>query len=82
MTSDIHTFGRRQVYRSVEYVHPFTCVALIVMSSTPRVMQWKKTSLVYAIEKQNDAMVTVLLDHDANVNIKDEVTNAGSTVRI
>ena len=58
----------------MEDVHPFTCVALIVMSPTPRVVQDdKKTALMVAIEKKNDAMVTALLDHNANPDIQDEV---------
>ena len=36
-------------------------------------VQDKKTALMYAIYKQNDVMVTALLDHNANVDIQDEV---------
>jgi len=58
----------------VEDVHPFTCVALIFISPTPRVVQrYKKTPLMVAMEKKNDAMVTALLDHDADLDIQDKV---------
>ena len=73
VVSGIDTFGCKQAHRSVEYVHPFTCVALIAMSPTPRVMQWKKTALMYAIEKGNDAMATALLERTANVDIQHNV---------
>jgi len=69
----LHTSGCKQAYDSVEDAHPFTCVALIVISPTPRVVQWKQTALMLAIEKQNDAMVTALLDHNANVDMQDQV---------
>ena len=52
----------------------FTCVTLIVISPTPRVMQGEEmTPLMVAIEKKNDAMVTALLDHNADPDIQDEV---------
>ena len=57
----------------MEDVYPFTCVALIAMSPTPRVVQWKRTALMIAIEKKNDAMATALLDHNANLDIQDKV---------
>ena len=58
----------------MEDVYPFTCVALIVMSTTPRVVQrYKKTALMVAIWKKNDAMVTALLEHNANPDIQDKV---------
>ena len=58
----------------MEDVHPFTCVDLIVMSPTPRVVQEEeKTALMHAIEKENDAMVTALLDHNANPDLQDVV---------
>ena len=70
----LHTFGCKQAHRSVEDVHPFTCVALTVMPPTPRVVQWEKsTALIIAIEKGNDAMVTALLDYNANPDIQDGV---------
>ena len=71
---DMDTFGCKQADRFVEYVHPFTCVALIVMSPTPRVVQNKWTALMYAVYKKNDAMVTALLDHNANPDIQDDVS--------
>ena len=68
------TFGCKHAHRSVEDVHPFTCVALIVIFPTPRVVQdEKKTALMLATEKKNDAMVTALLDHNADLNIQDRV---------
>ena len=60
----------------MEDVHPFTCVALICISPTPRVVQDendKQTALIYAINKKNDAMVTALLDHNADPNIQNKV---------
>ena len=70
----LHTFGCKHAHRSVEDVHPFTCVALIFIAPTPRVVQDdKKTALMIAMEKKNDAMVTALLDHNADPNIKDTV---------
>jgi len=42
----------------------------------PRVVQWKRTALMLAIGKQNDAMVTALLDHNANLDIHDRVSKA------
>ena len=70
----LHTSGCKQAHRSVQDVHPFTCVALIVMSPTPRVVQEEKmTALMLAIEKKNDAMVTALLDHNANPDLQDKV---------
>ena len=37
-------------------------------------VQWKKkTALMIAIMKKNDAMVTALLDHNADMNIQGEV---------
>ena len=70
----LHTFGCKHAHRSVEDVHPFTCVALIFISPTPRVVQrYKKTALMIAMDKKNDAMVTALLDHNADPNIGDTV---------
>ena len=70
----LHTFGYKHAHRSVEDVHPFTCVALICISPTPRVVQRsEKTALMFAMEKKNDAMVTALLDHNANPDIQDKV---------
>ena len=43
---------------------------------TPRVVQDKrdsKTALTFAMEKKNDAMVTALLDHNADPDIRDDV---------
>ena len=58
----------------MEDVHPFTCcVALVVISPTPRVVQMRKTALMVAIENKNEAMVTALLDHNANPDIQDGV---------
>ena len=58
----------------MEDVHPFTCVALIFISPTPRVVQRSKmTALMIAMAKKNDAMVTALLDHNADPNIEDRV---------
>ena len=58
----------------MEDVHPFTCVALTFISPTPRVMQRNKmTALMIAMEKKNNAMVTALLDHNADPNIQDKV---------
>ena len=58
----------------MEDVHPFTCVALIVISPTVRVVQYYKiTALILAMEKKNDVMVTALLDHNADPNIQDNV---------
>ena len=68
------TFGCKHAHRSVEDVHPFTCVALIFISPTPRVVQDdNKTALMIAMEKKNDAMVTALLDHNADLDIQDKV---------
>ena len=40
----------------------------------PRVVQYyKKTALMIAMEKKNDAMVTALLDHNPDLNIRDWV---------
>ena len=71
----LHTFGCKHAHRSVEDVHPFTCVALICIFPTPRVVQnyKKKTPLMIAMEKKNDAMVTALLDHNADPDIQDDV---------
>ena len=73
----LHAFGCKHAHRSVEDVHRFTCVALICISPTPRVVQDnhddKKTALMIAMEKKNDAMVTALLDHNADPNIQDRV---------
>ena len=69
----LHTSGCKQAHRSVEDVHPFTCVALIVISPTPRVVQFEDAALMFAIKKGNDAMVTALLDHNANPDIQDKV---------
>ena len=70
----LHTFGCKHAHRSVEDVHPFTCVALICISPTPRVVQrYKQTALMVAMTKKNDAMVTALLDHNADLNIQDHV---------
>ena len=69
-----HLLECKQAHRSVEDVHPFTCcVALMVMSPTPRVVQWKRTALMFAIRNKNDAMVSTLLDHNANPDIQDRV---------
>ena len=68
-----HSFGCKQAHRSVEDVHLFTCVALMVISPTPRVLKWKRTALMVAITKKNDAMVTALLEHNANPDIQDSV---------
>ena len=58
----------------MEDVHPFTCVALICISPTPRVVQaYKKTALMIAMAKKNDAMVTALLDHNADPDIQNKV---------
>ena len=74
VASDMGTFGCKHAHRSVEDVHPFTCAALIFISPTPRVVQLgKKTALMAAMEKKNDAMVTALLDHNADLNIQDKV---------
>ena len=74
VASDMGTFGCMHAHRSVEDVHPFTCVALICISPTPRVVQrLKKTPLMIAMEKKNDAMVTTLLDHNADPDIRDYV---------
>ena len=68
------TFGCMHAHRSVEDVHPFTCVALIFISPTPRVVQYeKKTALMIAMNKKNDEMVTALLDHNADPDIQDKV---------
>ena len=75
------TFGCKHAHRSVEDVHPFTCCAALIVTSptTPRVLQFAfnfstgRTALMIAIEKKNDAMVTALLDHNADLNIQDEV---------
>ena len=71
----LHTFGCKHAHRSVEDVHPFTCVALIFISPTPRVVQdnYKKTPLILAMGEKNDAMVTALLDHNADLDIQDKV---------
>jgi len=37
------------------------------------VVQWNQTALMYAVHTQNDAMVTALLDHNANLDIQDMV---------
>ena len=71
--SCMNTFGCKQAYGAVEDIHPCTCVALTVLCFTPRVVQWKRTALMYAILENNDAMVTALLEHNANVHIQDEV---------
>jgi len=69
-----HASGCKQAHRSVEDAHPFTCVALIVISPTPRVVQKEeRTALMIAIERGNDAMVTALLDHNANPDLQDGV---------
>jgi len=73
VASGMDTFGCTQAHRSVEDVRSFTCVALIVISPPPRVVQFKKTALMLAIDKKNDAMVTALLDHNANLDIQDMV---------
>ena len=58
----------------MEDVHPFTCVALIFISPTPRVVQrYEKTALIIAMGKKNDAMVTALLDHNADLDTQDKV---------
>ena len=44
------------------------------MSATPCMVQGNlQTALMLAIQIKNDAMVTVLLDHNANPDIQDEV---------
>ena len=59
----------------MEDVHPFTCVALICIYPTPRVVQYSNvTALMIAMGKKNDAMVTALLDHNADPNIQDNVS--------
>ena len=73
VASGMDPFRCKQAHCSVENVHPFTCVALMVMSPTPRMVQDKMTALMYAIEKKNDAMVTALLDVNANPDIQDTV---------
>ena len=74
VASDMGTIGCKHAHRSVEDVHPFTCVALIFISPTPRVVQWEdKTALMVAMTQKNDAMVTALLDHNADLNIQDYV---------
>jgi len=40
------------------------------------VVQYEKTALILAIDKKNDAMVTALLDHNANLDIHDRVSKA------
>ena len=74
VASGMGTSGCKQAHRSVQDVHPFTCVALTVIFPTPRVVQHdKKTALMVAIRKKNDAMVTALLDHNADPEIQDTV---------
>ena len=78
-----HLLECKQAHRSVEDVHPFTCcVALIVISPTPRVVQkYKKTALMVAMEMKNDAMVTALLDHNADPDIQDTVRQGPQVCR-
>ena len=74
VASGMGTFGCKHAHRSVEDVHPFTCVALICISPTPRVVQDDNTTaLMIAMENKNDAMVTALLDHNVDPNIQDKV---------
>ena len=74
VASGMGTFGCKHAHRSVEDVHPFTCVALTFISPTPRVVQrYKWTALMVAMEKKNDAMVTALLDHNADPDVQDWV---------
>ena len=39
----------------------------------PRVVQYNMTALGYAVFNKNDAMVKALLDHNADVNVQDDV---------
>ena len=74
VVSGMDTFGCKQAHRSVEDVHPFTWIALMVMSPTPRMVQAaKETALMLAIQKKKGEMVTVLLDGNVNPDIQDEV---------
>ena len=75
--SGMNTFGCKQAYDAVEDIHPCTCVALTVLCFTPRVVQLKRTALIYAILEKNDAMMTALLEHNANVDIQDLVRQDG-----
>ena len=43
------------------------------MFPTPRVVQFKDSALMLAIYKENDAMATALLNHNANPDIQSAV---------
>ena len=76
--SGMSTFEYKQAYGSVEDVGPCICVALIVLCFTPRVVQKGYTALMRAINKENEKMVTVLLEHNANPDIQDKVPQDGA----
>ena len=56
----------------MEDVHQCTCVALTVLCFAPRVTQDDgSTALMWATSKSNESATTALLEHNANVDIKD-----------